>query len=66
MGEVPVGRQYQSVPSSIAPRTPGDFVRGEIVGDHGPRESAWAHLFDIKETRPVDGAVEDPGRGRPV
>ena len=44
-----------------------DFVRGEIVGDHDVPRSQRGHedLFDIgKETRPVDGAVEDPGRGQ--
>ena len=28
-----------------------------------PRDAGWA-LFDIGEIRPVDGAVEDPGRGQ--
>ena len=44
-----------------------DFVGGEIVGDHDVPGSQRGHedLFDIgKETRPVDGAVEDPGRGQ--
>ena len=44
-----------------------DFVRGEIVGDHDVpgRQRGHEDLFDIgKETRPVDGAVEDPGRGQ--
>ena len=44
-----------------------DFVRGEVVGDHDVPGSQRGHedLFDIgKGTRPVDGAVEDPGRGQ--
>ena len=44
-----------------------DFVRGESVGDHDVPGSQRGHedLFDRgKETRPVDGAVEDPGRGQ--
>ena len=48
-------------------RSPGGhFVCAEVIGDddvHG--EGGHEDLFDIgEEARPVDGAVEDPGRGQ--
>ena len=44
-----------------------DFVRGEVVGDHDVpgSERGQEDLLEIgEETRPVDGAVEHPGRGQ--
>ena len=65
-----VGRQIPARGADALDRAADarDFVRGEIVGDHDVPGSQRGHedLFDIgKETRPVDGAVEDPARSGP-
>ena len=45
----------------------GHFVCAEVIGDDDVPGMQGGHedLFDIgEEARPVDGAVEDPGRGQ--
>ena len=45
----------------------GHFVCAEVIGDDDVPRMQGGHedLFDIgEEARPVDGAVEDPGRGQ--